>query len=450
MKNGTLECKSCNHEVATHREETGMALCDICAPWVESSLRRTGEIPSWAPSFCDERQDMFYDTRKAITKYSKIREGRGHWVRGDTSPCPITERGWNQFLEYVMGEDAKGILIRTSNGIDMREDAIGLSNSVSAIQNHLRLADENTEHLFGHSIRLDGNSIWINDVLFGPKACEIHCQNRRILPQLIFDRYHGLDERSIEDMAYVYMRGPWIPLIRETTNARVPTSFALREEICRIADGTHGDEPADRLRAALLLWSTEVEREFLTCPPSSWARSFQWIREIAADFSAEVEIAGDGIYVTGSSKNMYRIAPTAPNGRADRFEVSRILNREDDDSSEAGEGEESVPICIHSMSSDEEDLERPLGDVIVNLILALRDDLQTAEKIPQLFRHLPGEFQTRRRGGDRRYWRQRWGEYMRRNEPEEQDGPLGNRRYREMRIAVRAARAALGELGEEE
>ena len=453
MVNGTLECKSCNHEVATHRVEAGMALCNICAPWVESSLRRTGDIPSWAPSFCDDRQDIFYDTRKAITKYSKIREGRGHWARGDSVSFPTTERGWVQFLEYVMGEDKQGVLTRIRCGIDTREGVIGLSNSVSAIQNHLRLADETTEHLFDHPIRLDGNSMWVSGVLFGPKASEIHCQNRRILPQLIFDRYHALDARPIEEMAYLYMRGPWIPLIRETTSARVPTSFALREEICRIADGTYGDGPADRIRAAMLLWSTAVEREFLTCPPSSWARSFQWIREISEDFSVDVEVAENGIYVTGSSKNLYRIAPTPPDGRSDRFEVSRVLNRGADDEA-PGEGDEITPICIHSMTSDEEDLERPLGDVIVNLILALRDDVQTSERIPQLYRHLPGEFQTHRRG-HRRNWRARWREYQQaahgqRGDPEQHGEPPEPRDFRAMRIAVRAARAALGELGEEE
>ena len=446
-----LHCESCNHEIATHRDEAWLALCNICAPWVESSLRRRGEIPSWASSFCDSRQDMFYETRKAIIKYSKIREGRGHWSRSEGTPFPTTERGWYQFLEYVMGGDYQSARIRIFHGIEIREKAIGYSNSVSAIQNRLRLVGENTEHLFGHSIRLDGNSIWVNGVLFGPKAHDIHCQNRRILPQLIFDRYNALDERTVEEMAYVYMRGPWIPLVRDTTNARVPTSFALREEICRIADGTYGDGPSDRIRSALLLWSTSVEREFLTCPRSAWARSFQWVREISQDFSEEVKVAENGIYVTGSSKNLYRISPTPPDGRADRFEVCRILQKDEhtfdrDLNNIDGDGD-SVPICIHSMTSDEEDLERPLGDVIVSLILALRDDIQTAEIIPQLHRHLPGEFQGRRHRGNRHYWRERFREFERQNiAPHEEN----NHRFRQMRIAVRAARAALGELEEEE
>ena len=104
-----------------------------------------------------------------------------------------------------MGEDKHGVLTRIRCGIDTREGVIGLSNSVSAIQNHLRLADETTEYLFDHPIRLDGNSMWVSGVLFGPKAAEIHCQNRRILPQLIFDRYHALDARPIEEMAYLYL-----------------------------------------------------------------------------------------------------------------------------------------------------------------------------------------------------------------------------------------------------
>ena len=450
MDKEKISCESCNYEIATHRDEAWLALCNICAPWVESSLRRRGEIPSWASSFCDSRQDMFYETRKALMKYSKIREGRGHWSRSEGTPFPTTERGWYQFLEYVMGGDYQSARIRIFHGIEIREKAIGYSNSVSAIQNRLRLVGENTEHLFGHSIRLDGNSIWVNGVLFGPKAHDIHCQNRRILPQLIFDRYNTLDERTVEEMAYVYMRGPWIPLVRDTTNARVPTSFALREEICRIADGAYGGGPSDRIRSALLLWSTAVEREFLTCPRSAWARSFQWIREISQDFSDEVEIAENGIYVTGSSKNLYRISPAPPDGRTDRFEVCRIIHREEPNSSELSvgdEGDDTAPICIHSMTSNEEDLARPLGDVIVSLILALRDDIQTAERIPQLFRQLPGEFRGRRRGrGAAEFWGERYRNYVRRNE----QGDGNAQHFRHMRIAVRAARAALDELAEEE
>ena len=122
MKNGEIECISCNNDVAKHREEAGMALCDICAPWVESSLKRTGEIPSWAPSFCDVRQDMFYETRKAITKLSTIREGRGHWSLGEGTPCPITEHGWKQFLEWVLRDDEEP-------SVPVHDDECGVSLS---------------------------------------------------------------------------------------------------------------------------------------------------------------------------------------------------------------------------------------------------------------------------------------------------------------------------------
>jgi hypothetical protein len=308
---------------------------------------------------------------------------------------------------------------------------VGSAFSVSRIRNQLSLMDENTEHIAGHPVRLHENSIWVANVLFGPKAHELHCQTTRILPHVMFERYHGLDKRPIEELAYAYMRGPWIQLIGQTTTARVPSSLGLREAISRIADGAFGDEPADRIRASILLWTTVIELEFLTCPPGAWARSFQWVREIAEENPDSIQISDDGIYVNGSSKNRYRISPTI-RGSDDRFEVRKV--------SRTGE-EETDPICIHSITDNEENPGRPLGDVLVNLMLALLDDLRTAEKIPQLYRHLPPEFQIRRRAGDRRYWRENWDEFMRRNPPGQLQERFDVQDFRQWRIALRAARA---------
>ena len=451
-----MECTSCNHKEATHSEEAGLPLCDVCRPWVEHSLKWTTDIPTWSRSFSQRREDLFEETRQALLQLAQTAqnlEGR-HWNPTHHTVCavPNTELGWLHFLQWVLCEEiddldsedesisqyhcsqgaavgAKAeLLLHVQKCIRQRREMVGTAFSVSRIRNQLSLMDENTEHIVDHPVRLQGNSVWVADVLFGPNAHEVHCQTTRILPHVMFERYHGLDNRPMEELAYAYMRGPWIQLIGQTTSARVPSSLGLREAISRIADGAFGDEPADRIRASLLLWTTVIELEFLTCPPSAWARSFQWVREIAEENPDFVQISKDGIYVDGSSKNRYRISPTT-RGVHDRFEVRKV--------SRVGR-DETEPICIHSVSDDEENPERPLGDVVVNLILALLDDLQTAEKIPQLYRHLPAEFQTRRRAGDRRYWRGRFEEYMRQMHPDQPQPPFGAGDFRAWRRAERA------------
>ena len=464
-----MKCTSCNHKEATHSEEAGLPLCDVCRPWVEHSLKWTADIPTWSRSFSHRREDLFEETRKALLqlahagrkmtdeKNTEI-EGR-HWNPTHHAVCvvPNSEWGWIHFLQWVLCEEIDGLdpedlsisqyhcsqgaavgakaelLLHVQECIQKRREMVGTAFSVSRIRNQLSLMDENTEHIAGHSVRLHGNSVWVADVLFGPNAHDVHCQTTRILPHVMFERYHGLDTRPIEELAYAYMRGPWIQLIGQTTSARVPSSLGLREAISRIADGAFGDEPADRIRASLLLWTTVIELEFLTCPPSAWARSFQWVREIAEENPDLVRVSEDGIYVDGSSKNQYRISPTACS--LDRFEVRKVVSfprRIGTDMTDS--------ICIHSITDDEEGPNRPLGDVVVNLILALLDDLHTAEKIPQLYRHLPAEFQTRRRTGDRRHWRE-WRNLWLEMHPEAVGGPDNREEFREWMIAARAARA---------
>ena len=458
-----MECMSCNHEDA-FAVEAGWPLCDICRPWVENSLKWTTDIPTWSRSFSQRREDLFEETRQALLQLARSgnnaeEEGR-HWNPTHHTVCviPNSELGWHHFLQWVLCEEIEDLdpedqsisqfhcsqgaavgakaelLLDVQASILKRREMVGTAYSVSRIRNQLSLMDENTEHIANHPVRQQGNSIWVSDTLFGPMAHEIHCQTTRILPHVMFERCHGLDNRPIEELAYAYMRGPWIQLIGQNTSARVPSSPSLREAISRIADGAFGDEPADRIRASLLLWSTVVELEFLTCPPSAWARSFQWVREIVEENPESIQISKEGIYVDGTSKNRYRISPATRSQGHDRFEIRKVSRVGDD---VLGDN----PICIHSVTDDEQNPERPLGDVVVNLILALRDDLHTAEKIPQLYRQLPPEFQTRRRVGDRRRWRENFAEYMMRNHPERHRREFNALDFREWRIAARAARA---------
>jgi len=451
-----MECMSCKHEDA-FAVEAGWPLCDICRPWVENSLKWTADIPTWSRSFSQRREDLFDDTRQALLRLHE-EAGGDHWNLTHHTVCaiPNSERGWLHFLQWILCDELDDIdpddqsisqyhcsqgsavgakaelLLHVQECIEKRREMVGTPFSVSRIRNQLSLIDENTEQIANHPVRIQGNSLWVSGALFGPMAHEVHCQTTRILPHVMFERYHGLDNRPIEELAYAYMRGPWIQMIGQTTSARVPSSLALREAISRVADGALGDEPADLVRASLLLWSTVVELEFLTCPPSAWARSFQWVREIAEENPDSVQISNDGIYVDGSSKNRYRISPTTREVH-DRFEVRKVSRTGDD---------ETDPICIHSITDDQQNPERPLGDVVVNLILALLDDLRTAEKIPQLYRHLPAEFQTRRRAGDRRRWRFDFAEYLQRNHPDRIEGEFDVEDFRQWRRVARAARRA--------
>ena len=200
-------------------------------------------------------------------------------------------------------------------------------------------------------------------------------------------------------------------LIDTVTGARVPEILAIREEFSRMAGGAIGESVANRCRMAILLWSTHVEREFLTCDRSAWALSFQWVREMVEEFAGSVRVAVDGIYVDGMSGNLYRIAPEKPHGSSvpptlnagDYFEVRKVARIGDDMTN---------PICIHVKEPEEGGVrdDAILGDIVAGLLLALRNDLITAEKIAPLFKHLPRSFRARDRIGDRQAWRQRFRE----------------------------------------
>ncbi|MDE0708100.1 MAG: hypothetical protein OSB33_04035, partial [Candidatus Poseidoniales archaeon] len=233
-----------------------------------------------------------------------------------------------------------------------------------------------------------------------------------VLPELMFDRYHGLDTRPLEELAYLYWREPWMSLIDTMTGAFAPKVPAIREEFTRMADGAVGEHIADRCRVAILLWSSHVGREFLTCDRKAWALSFQWVRELVEEFAGSVRVGTDGIYVDGISGNLYRIAPEKPGknliapalNAGDYFEVRKVARLGDD---------MTKPICIHVEKSTEEGVREDdviLGDIVAGLLLALRNDLITAEKITPLFRHLPSQYKIRGRTGDRMGWRRRFRE----------------------------------------
>ena len=408
-------CESCQYPVAAMRPHSGMALCDICTPWVEASMRRTGQIPSWYRDF-SKRKGQFGKTHQVFLEFGET-FGDEHWCTsyGIDTPAPTSEQGWIQFFQWALDGAAPEILARVRGALDAREATLDSDTpwlSVDAIANRLKMAQD-VVNIAGHSVTIDETGTWVDDgynsVLFGHRAHELHCQRLGALPELMFDRYHGLDSRPLEELAYLYWREPWMSLIDSMTGAMVPTTPAIRDEFSRMATGAVGNKVADRCRLAILLWSTRIEREFLTCDRSAWKLSFQWVRELVEEFAGSARAMSDGIYVDGVSGNLYRIAPVNSNScsggparnAGDYFEVRKVARVGDDMTN---------PICIHVKEPENSEgrYDAVLGDIVAGLLMALRNDLISAEVIGPLFRHLPAKYRTRERSGDRRGWRRRF------------------------------------------
>jgi hypothetical protein len=139
---------------------------------------------------------------------------------------------------------------------------------------------------------------------------------------------------------------------------------------------------ADRFLAATVIWAIHVEREYVSCAQNAWARSFGLVREIAEESGGRVIFAEDGIYVEGESKNLYRIAPSLVRN-LDCFEVRKYAS--------IGGGR-TEQICIHTSRKPHE-LKVAMGDVVASLVHALLEDVESANNIHTLRKHLPVEYQ---------------------------------------------------------
>ena len=70
-------CESCQYPVAARRPESGMALCDICTPWVEVSMGRTTQIPSWSRNIAEQDGEIraahraFWELDRAVPTLAK-------------------------------------------------------------------------------------------------------------------------------------------------------------------------------------------------------------------------------------------------------------------------------------------------------------------------------------------------------------------------------------------
>ena len=417
-------CESCEYPVAAKRKQSGLALCDICAPWVETSMSRMEHVPSWM----ETRYGYLWDSKAQMDAEIEIMHNEflemcdsntgGDWSSGigTDTPCPGDTEAWVEFLTWVLDGEHPDLISRVRAALNARDSAREPDSpwvSVETIRNRLKMLVDAEEYIAGHTVTVDQMGTWIDDgghtVLFGHRAHDIHCQRTNVLPELMFDRYHGLDSRPLEELAYLYWREPWMSMIDKLTGARVPKIPAVREAFNRMANGALGNKVADRCRLAILLWSTHLEREFLTCNRDAWKLSFQWVRELVEEFEGSVRAERDGIYVDGMSGNLYRIAPenTNPWGltgpariAGDYFEVRKVARVGSD---------MTKPICIHVAEPKEGNrCDIVMGDIVAGLMMALRNDLISAEAIGPLFRELPRKYQTRERLGDRRGWRRRF------------------------------------------
>jgi hypothetical protein len=366
-------CESCEYPECSWYHEANLFLCTLCGPWVEYSLRRTEHIPYGVLAVSQRSPDVLQEIRNVIIDNASTRRPDGNWSAASHCAKPSREEGWVEFLEWILGPHAD--LGPVKDAIELRESTKGTGESVTAIRNQLTKQSQIGDDL----IQEDGWGTWVNGVLFGPGAHDMHCHDLTILPQLLFDRLHGLDHRPVEEMAYAYQKGPWQTQIRETTSAVMPTTPALRELLTRVAAGELGQLAANRFLAATLLWAVHVEREFMTCPREAWRLSFQLVRQIAAESGGKVRFEEDGIYVDAKSKNLYRIAPGGRGG--DGFEVHQYARLGND---------RTPPICIHTTREPHE-LELAMGDVVASLVMALLDDIESAKHIRTLRAHLPNE-----------------------------------------------------------
>ena len=366
-------CESCDQPFAKMHPELLRNLCDLCLPWVEKSLQRTENIPSWTLEVAQNNPDLVMLIRHMVYDNAIHSE---NWTSGSDIWRPSNDQGWLELFHWILGENAQVDTLQKS--LSLREATRGTAESVTGLANQM-----NQQELVGDdSIHEDGWGTWVNGILFGPEAEQLHCQHRDILPELLFDRFHGLDHRPIDEMAHAYLKGPWMDFIGSSTRVRVPTTPAIREFVHRMAMREFGETSANRLHATFALWAIHPEREYESCAPEVWARSFAWIHEIARDSNGRIRFGEEGIFVDGESRNLYLIAPSdVPRDQFAVYKVARIGDQR------------TPPICIHT-KGEKTEVKMAMGDIVASLVLALLDDVESAQHIHTLQVLLPEKYHS--------------------------------------------------------
>ena len=161
----------------------------------------------------------------------------------------------------------------------------------------------------------------------------------------------------------------------------LPTNPMLRKQVAHLLRGDLGKENKQRLITAIFLWLVP-EDEFIGRNPEPWARSFQFLQEIIGELGDKAIISDGSIRIIGTSGNFYRIRPR-------NHPPHYIVARECEDG-------RTPNICIDPLNSHTV----VFGDILVNLVLALFDDVMSARHIHTLAPHVLGTTEA----GLRRPW----------------------------------------------
>ncbi|MEE2758662.1 MAG: hypothetical protein VYA86_01645 [Candidatus Thermoplasmatota archaeon] len=417
-----LTCKSCcrTYDLKTFLWSSngedlvpGNAICDICEPWINYAERRRRKLPSWAQQILVVEPHIIEETRMALEEITMGGSDSAWGPRGLNGRVPVhavlhsnlgprNDWAWLEVLNWCAGREHPAIDTGYVHvGLREDDDDLGLM-TVESISRRLDEIRDEKEHFnavfdfeFGsiyeeshyigpHEIIVHDNVVVIDGVPYGESSAALDYHDMwtdiGVLPELLFDSINGLDSRSLDARAELYsVRTQCLDFIMETRNIQMPIAPIVRELVNQLAEGVFGVEASMRFQAALILWSSHPEREFHTSSPEAWAKSFQLVAEVCNELTDIVDVVDmRGIDVTGVSGNVYRISP--PNVEAtsfDGFEVNVIQSIKKKKQFEI--------LCLHTKLEFEH---LPMGDILVSLILMLRDDVESAKTIAPLRVHV--------------------------------------------------------------
>ena len=169
----------------------------------------------------------------------------------------------------------------------------------------------------------------------------------------------------------------------------LPQATLLREQLAHFMLGTFGQIPKDRLVSVMLQWSTV---DYFFRDPTAWARSFDFVQEVVSELGDRAHFTEKGIRVTGTSNNLYQIAPII---RPPFYRVSRIY-----------EGQH-MHICIDPIGA----ASVVFGDILVSLVLSLFEDQKSALRINTLHPHIFGVPRRHRNRNINHLWQRALGRH---------------------------------------
>ena len=172
-------CESCDQPGAKLRSELLRNLCDLCFPWVQKSLQRTENIPSWTLEIAQSNPDLVMLIRHMVNDNAIHSD---NWTSGSGIWRPSNDQGWLELLHWILGENAQIDALQKS--LSLREATRGTAESVTGLANQMN----QQEFVGDDSIqKMDGALGSMASCL--DRSQQLHCQHRDILPELLFDRY---------------------------------------------------------------------------------------------------------------------------------------------------------------------------------------------------------------------------------------------------------------------